>query len=47
VTDFGKVIRERRDARLAPVEQLKAELIEHIDAHFAAIHARLDELGKQ
>jgi hypothetical protein len=40
---LGDRIRARRAAR---DESLTAELKHHIDEHFAALHARLDELEK-
>jgi hypothetical protein len=41
---LGDRIRARRDARRTELDTLKTELTDHIDAHFAALHARFDQL---
>lgn len=44
--NLGDRIRARRDARNEMMTAVKDELKSHIDEHFAALHARLDELAK-
>ena len=40
-------IRAARAARVGALEELKQDLMNHIDAHMTALHERLDGLEKQ
>jgi hypothetical protein len=39
-------IRAARHTRFGALEELKQDLMEHIDAHMATLHERLDKLEK-